>query len=136
MFEDCSGRLVRCLDEAEAYVLGFIVENLAQQDRRISDRSHDFDLYLPWLIEIVENHHVKGEEEAPEIVNLERLYMDAAWSLVMKGTLRPGPRTTTSENPRDGYGKGFSLTVSAQAQLREKIRNRALEIRESQAQGA
>lgn len=134
MFEDCSGRLVKCLDEAEAYIQKFIVENLAQPDRRVSDRSHDFDLYLPWLIEIVENHRVK-EEEAPQIVSLERLYMDAAWSLVMKGTLRPGPRTTTSENPRDGYGKGYSLTLCGYAQLKEQIQSRARELREKEGAG-
>jgi len=124
--------MAKRLDEAEAYILNFIVENLAQRDRRVMERSHDFDLYLPWLMEIVENHRVDDQPEAPQIVSLERLYMDAAWSLVMKGTLRPGPRTTSSENPRDGYGKGFSLTIVGYTRIKERIDARKAEIEEKE----
>jgi hypothetical protein len=121
MFDDCRGRLARSLQEAEDYILDFIVENLAQKERRIVEKSFDFDLYLPWLMEIVEHQKLSGEQRCPEIVELEGLYMDAAWSLCNKGYLRPGPRKTNSDNPRDGYGKGYSLTLLGRTMLRERI---------------
>ena len=130
MFEDKSGRTVKCLDDAEAYILKFIVENLAQHDRRVTDKSQDFDLYLPWLMEIIENQRIQHEDCAPEIETLERLYMDAAWSLVMKGTLRPGPRTTSSDSAKGSYGKGYSLTLHGKAQLKDRILQRASEIKD------
>lgn len=121
MFDDCRGRLAKSLQDAEDYILDFIVENLAQKERRIVEKSFDFDLYLPWLMEIVENQRVESQAHYPEIVELEGLYMDAAWSLCNKGYLRPGPRRTNSDNPRDGYGKGYSLTLMGRTMLREKI---------------
>lgn len=121
MFDDCRGRLAQSLQDAEDYILDFIVENLAQKERRIVEKSFDFDLYLPWLMEIVEYQRVEGKGHCPEIVELEGLYMDAAWSLCNKGYLRPGPRRTNSDNPRDGYGKGYSLTLMGRTMLREKI---------------
>lgn len=121
MFDDSRGRLARSLQEAEDYILDFIVENLAQRERRIVEKSYDFDLYLPWLMEIVEYQRPKSTDRGPEIVELEGLYMDAAWSLCNKGYLRPGPRRTNSENPKDGYGKGYSLTLMGRTMLRERI---------------
>ncbi len=121
MFDDCRGRLAKSLQDAEDYILDFIVENLAQKERRIVEKSFDFDLYLPWLMEIVEYQRIESEGHCPEIVELEGLYMDAAWSLCNKGYLRPGPRRTNSDNPRDGYGKGYSLTLMGRTMLREKI---------------
>ena len=121
MFDDCRGRLAKSLQEAEDYILDFIVENLAQRERRIVEKSHDYDLYLPWLMEIVENQRVEHDENCPQIVDLESLYMDAAWSLCNRGYLRPGPRKTTSDNPRDSYGKGYSLTLMGRTMLRERI---------------
>ncbi len=123
MFNDCSGRLAKSLEEAEEYILEFIVENLAQKERRVTEKSYDFDLFLPWLMEIVENQHVQSSSSEPEIVELESLYMDAAWSLCNKGILRPGPRRTNSENPRDGYAKGYSLTLLGRSMLKERIQN-------------
>jgi len=121
MFDDCKGRVAKSLQEAEEYILDFIVENLAQHERRIVEKSFDFDLYLPWLMEIVENQRIEKVEGCPEIVELEGLYMDAAWSLCNKGYLRPGPRRTNSENPKDGYGKGYSLTLMGRTMLRERV---------------
>lgn len=121
MFDDCKGRVAKSLQEAEEYILDFIVENLAQHERRIVEKSFDFDLYLPWLMEIVENQRIEKVEGCPEIVDLEGLYMDAAWSLCNKGYLRPGPRRTNSENPKDGYGKGYSLTLMGRTMLRERV---------------
>lgn len=121
MFDDCRGRLAQSLQDAEDYILDFIVENLAQKERRVVEKSFDFDLYLPWLMEIVEYQQIGHDQKCPEIVELESLYMDAAWSLCNKGILRPGPRRTNSDNPRDGYAKGYSLTLIGRANLRERI---------------
>ena len=121
MFDDCRGRLAQNLQDAEDYILDFIVENLAQKERRVVEKSFDFDLYLPWLMEIVEYQQIEKDQRCPEIVELESLYMDAAWSLCNKGILRPGPRRTNSDNPRDGYAKGYSLTLIGRSMLRERI---------------
>ncbi|MEA2553152.1 MAG: hypothetical protein QOJ65_1328 [Fimbriimonadaceae bacterium] len=109
MFEDTSGRLVRSEEEAVAYIWKFIAENLVQTDRHVTDHSRDFDLFLPWLLEITSNLRVPESEEPLPIFDLEGIYMDAAWSMVMQGYLRPGPRVITGDI-RDGYGKGFSFT--------------------------
>jgi hypothetical protein len=123
MFYDCRGRMAKSLQDAEDYILDFIVENLAQRERRIVEKSHEFDLFLPWLMEIVENQRLNDSDEAacPQVADLEVLYMDAAWSLCNKGYLRPGPRKTTSDVPRDSYGKGYSLTLMGRTMLRERI---------------
>lgn len=109
MFEDTSGRLVQSEEDAERYIWKFIAENLAQTERHIVDHTRDFDLFLPWLLEIVSNLHVPEAEEPLPIFDLERIYMDAAWTIVMQGYLRPGPRVITGDI-RDGFGKGYSLT--------------------------
>lgn len=121
MFDDCRGRLAKSLQDAEDYILDFIVENLAQKERRITEKSFDFDLYLPWLMEIVEYQKIDHKSNCPEIVELESLYMDAAWSLCNKGLLRPGPRRTNSDNPKDGYAKGYSLTLLGRSMIRERV---------------
>lgn len=117
MFEDRSGRFVQSQADAERYIWSFIAENLGHEDAHLLEHSHDFDLFLPWLLEIVSNQHVNINEETLPIFDLERIYMDAAWSIVMEGYLRPGPRVITGDI-RDGYGKGFSLTVRGLEKLR------------------
>ena len=109
MFEDTSGRLIQSEEDAEQYIWKFIAENLAQTDRHITEHNRDYDLFLPWLLEIVSNLHVSTELEPLPIFDLERIYMDAAWTMVMQGFLRPGPKVVTGDT-RDGYGKGFALT--------------------------
>jgi hypothetical protein len=116
MFEDTSGRLVQSEEDAERYIWKFIAENLVQTERHIVDHTRDFDLFLPWLLEIVSNLHVPEAEEPLPIFDLERIYMDAAWTIVMQGYLRPGPRVITGDI-RDGYGKGFSLTLKGLQRL-------------------
>ena len=131
MFDNISGRLAKSLKEAEEYILDFIVENHAHRERRVVEKSHDFDLYLPWLMEIVENQRIGELQEisdCPQIADLESLYMDAAWSLCNKGFLRPGPRKTNSDNPKDSYGKGYSLTLAGNERLCERFREAELEL--------
>ena len=120
MFDDTSGRLVQSQEDAEEYIWRFIFENLAVTERQIVEHNRDYDLFLPWLLEIVSNIHVKTEHEPLPIFELERIYMDAAWQMVMEGVLRPGPRVITGDI-RDGYGKGFSLTRKGIAELRSRM---------------
>lgn len=125
MFEDCSGREATCLEEAEAYIWSFIAENEASGDRHIREHSHDFDLYLPWLLEILEYQRPHEGESGRPILELQQLYMEAAWGLVMQGFLRPGPRTITGDPHRDGHGKGYSVTFKGRERLeREAMTHR------------
>lgn len=109
MFEDKSGRIVRNVEEAEAYLWRFIAENQTITDTRMLAQSHDFDLFMPWLLQIFDTQGHQPNE-AMTLLEMQRLYMDAAWALVMEGYLRPGPRTISGSQTSDGYGKGFSLT--------------------------
>ncbi len=113
-----NGRLVQTLDEAQAFIREFIRCMRATHDHRVQVKSHDYDLYLPWLIEIAENLPVEGEE-APNPLAIERLYMEAAWDLTMKGLLRPGPRLTNNQNAGDATGKGYSLTYLGDNWIKE-----------------
>lgn len=116
MFEDRSGRLATNIEEAQTYLWKFIQENLGVTDPKVREHTHDFDLFLPWLVQIFERH---GEQPGEKLTMLElhSLYMDAAWDLVEQGFLRPGPRTIGGEHTRDEYGNGFSLTASGRAKL-------------------
>jgi hypothetical protein len=116
MFEDRSGRVATTVEEAIAYLWRFIAENAAVTDKRVKEHSHDFDLYLPWLLQIFDRH---GEQpgEKLSLSELESLYMDAAWRMVDEGFLRPGPRSVGGEQPRDGYGNGYALTAKGREVL-------------------
>lgn len=119
MFEDCSGRMVQNVSDAECYLWKFIAENLSASDRHVREHSHDFDLYLPWLLEILE--YQKGDRDrALPIIEIQRLYMEASWDLVMRGFLRPGPRTISGDSMKDGYGKGYSLTEKGRVRVQEE----------------
>jgi hypothetical protein len=118
MFQDPSGRLATTIEQAELFIFKFVAENHACPEKRVHDRSHGYDLYLPWLLEVVENVHIDDRSAAPQVCDLDELYMDAAWSLVTKGYLRPGPKRITGDNPREGYGKGYSLTPKGRAEVR------------------
>jgi len=111
MFEDRSGRLATTVEEAQAYLWKFIAENRQVRDAKVLEHTHDFDLYLPWLLQIFDRH---GEQpgERLSMLELQGLYMDAAWAMVSQGLLRPGPRTIDGDQPRDGYGNGYSLTAA------------------------
>lgn len=120
MFDDCSGRTVKSVPDAECYVWKFMAENLSAKDPHILEHSYDFDLYLPWLLEILE--YQKGDREgALPIIEMQRLYMEAAWNMVLQGYLRPGPRTICGDPLRDGYGKGYSLTEKGLAKIKQDL---------------
>jgi hypothetical protein len=126
MFEDCSGRLIKTVEDAECYIWRFMAENQSTTDPHILAHSHDFDLYLPWLLEILE-YQKTDRSGALSIIDIQGLYMEAAWDLVMQGYLRPGPRTISGDPLRDGYGKGYSLTTRGRQRLAEEMPIRASE---------
>jgi hypothetical protein len=119
MFEDKSGRLASNEAEAEAYLWSFIEENLRVTDPKVREHTHDFDLYLPWLMQIFERHGDQPGERL-SMLELQRLYMDTAWHMVEEGFLRPGPRLIGGEQPKDGYGNGYSLTAKGRMRLSGK----------------
>lgn len=104
------GLLVRTIDDAEAYLREFIWETLQDPKGSLQRHSHDYDLYLPWVHEEIRNAPPPPGYEMHGAVLVDRMLMDAAWSLVQKNILRPGPRAVSSEVRPDDYGKGFSLT--------------------------
>ncbi|HVT12516.1 MAG TPA: hypothetical protein VHE55_09630 [Fimbriimonadaceae bacterium] len=97
-----------------------MAENLAATDRHILEHSHDFDLYLPWLLEILEYQKSDRSNNLP-IIEIQRLYMEAAWDMVLQGYLRPGPRTISGDPLKDGYGKGYSLTEKGRQKLVQEV---------------
>jgi hypothetical protein len=113
------GLLIRSLDEMESYLREFIWETLRDPDGPMQRHSLDYDLYLPWVHEEIRNAPAPPGHEAHGAVLVDRLLMDAAWSLVQKNMLRPGPRTVPSEVRLEDYGKGFSLTPSGIEWIRE-----------------
>jgi hypothetical protein len=121
MSVDRFGREAHTVAEAEEYVLRFIARNLTITDPHVRARSLDYDLFLPWLIELVTNASGVAPADCLPIPELERLYMDAAWSLCQKGLLRPGPTRVSQESRGDAFGKGYSMTVNG----REVVRNLA-----------
>jgi hypothetical protein len=118
---DPRGKQARTLEEAEEYIRTFVAETIAHPGRRSYEHLHDYDLYLPWMMEIVENLHASTDEEANSTLELERLYMEAAWSLCMKGYFRPGPRRSNNDNSKDAVGKGYSLTYKGDAWIEDAV---------------
>lgn len=101
------GKEVATLEEAEAFLKHFIQRNRAKGTTGFDVHNQDFDLFLPWVLECVQSDAGKSVLSPSE---LNEIYMDAAWSLVMKGLLRPGPRSCSGSSVGTAYGKGYSLT--------------------------
>jgi hypothetical protein len=116
MFDDPSGRMARTVQEAQEYLWRFIAENRKVTDPRMLDKQGDFDLYLPWMLEIFDRIGPQPDEKL-EIHELQELYMDAAWDLVGQGLLRPGTRAIGGDQPKLGYGNGYSLTARGRERL-------------------
>ncbi len=110
------GADVCSLEAAEGFIREFILELRNDESGRMRKHSVDYDLYLPWLWEEVTN---SGSHLEPAHCSKEasRLYMDAAWSLVQKGHLRPGPPKVSSTTGGGDYGKGFSVTYAGEEWL-------------------
>jgi hypothetical protein len=120
MFDDPSGRLATTVEQAQEYLWKFIAESLDVTDQKVREHAHDFDLYLPFLMQIFERHGDQPGEELT-MMELEVLYMDAAWDMANQGFLRPGPRTVEGDQPKDGYGNGYSLTAKGKARLKSGL---------------
>ena len=110
-FDEHLARSAKTVDEAQQAIIEFLREGQnAQSQHNVVDKSHGFDLYLPWMMEVIE--YVKpapGDEEPLRVPELHRLYMDAAWGLVIKGLLRPGPKALTGGSESGAYGRAYSL---------------------------
>ncbi len=113
------GLLVRTLDEAEFFLQEFIWCTLRDPSGPMQRHSLDYDLYLPWVHEEVRNAPSPPDYDAHSAVLIDRLLMDASWILVQKGLVRPGPRGVSSEVRAGDYGKGFSLTATGMAWVKE-----------------
>lgn len=122
---DMRGRTVRNVEEAEAYIRHFILESAKHSQDQFSHIQMEYDLYLPWLAEVVESIRLPEDVEPTPTPIIERIYMEAAWALCMRGILRPGPKKVGFDNSRDAYGKGFSLTFAGE----EWIRNTQLDFK-------
>jgi len=104
-----SGQVVKDEAEAQEFIRSFLKFERTHRDELAKNKEHDYDLYLPWLMEVVINAPETDESRPP--ADLDRVYMDAAWGLVTAGYFRPGPRRGTGDGGGDGYGKGFALTA-------------------------
>lgn len=110
MFDATKARLARNLEQAEDNLIAFLAREIGHDDRQAHQHSHDYDLYLPWFLEVISYVPVPEGADSPLLTEIDHLYMDAAWSLVVRGFIRPGPRAISSIDTADGLGKGFSLT--------------------------
>jgi hypothetical protein len=114
-FDERKARGATTSDEAQEAIIEFIREGQDAQSRHnVANKSQGFDLYLPWLIEVIEYVEPLDDKEPLPILQLHRLYMDTAWSMVMKGILRPGPRTLSGAGESNTYGRAFSLILGAE----------------------
>ncbi|GEM_PF-1047090 len=107
------------VEDAEGFIRDFILELRNDASGRMRKHSREYDLFLPWLWEEITN---SGTHLEPTHTKLEtsELYMEAAWSLVQKGHLRPGPPKVTSEDAGGDYGKGYTLTHKGKDWLGER----------------
>ena len=113
MFDEQRARCALNLEQAEAALIDYLREGAeAESPHHIREHSKGFDLYLPWFWTLVETADVTEGSDRLGFLELERLYMDASWNLVMRGILRPGPAGIGGESAGlggDAYGKGFAL---------------------------
>jgi hypothetical protein len=109
-FDAGLARSATTMQEAERCLLDFIREGVCSDvTHHIREHSCDCDLYLPWFMQVIEYGAPAAVSEPLTIPSLGRLYMDAAWSLVTKGVLRPGPRSVAGGVSANDYGRAFSL---------------------------
>ena len=111
------GQKVKSVEEAADFIREFMQFEREHVRELNHNKDFDFDLYLPWMMEIVDNS--PEEEGSRPPYELDEIYMEAAWSIVMQGYLRPGARAVSGANPGDGYGKGFSLTVKGKEWIKK-----------------
>lgn len=112
------GTEARTLDEAESFIREFIHELRNDTTGRMRRHSGEYDLFLPWLWEEIVT---SGSHDRPAHCQTEssRLYMEAAWSLVQKGYLRPGPIKISAGAGASDQGKGYSVTYKGEEWLAE-----------------
>jgi hypothetical protein len=121
-----NGRTVKTVDEAEAFIWEFMQVTLSNPEESGYGKSYDFDLYLPWLMDWVLNRPHDPNAIMTPTDELELLYMEAGWSLVMKGLMRPGSRDSGGEIPGGAYGKGYAMTFKGRDFYKRKMRESAV----------
>lgn len=112
------GQNCKTIEQAELYIKEFIRETITEEFGPMKRHSGEYDLYLPWLQEEVFTAP-RACSEAPKFPDLDVLFMDATWSLVAKGYLRPGPHRMSSIISPSDYGRGYSLTPAGRTWVRE-----------------
>jgi len=119
------GTEAETLDQAEDFIREFILELRNDSSGRMRRHSGDYDLFLPWLWEEIVN---SGSHLQPAHCSTKasRLFMEAAWSLVQKGLIRPGPIKISSSAGGSDQGKGFSVTFRGEDWLNEAAESPAL----------
>jgi hypothetical protein len=120
--ETTHGRKAKSVQDAQAFILEFMNETLNNPSESGYGKSYDFDLFLPWMMSWILNVPQKDDQDITPTDDLEVLYMDAAWDLVMKGILRPGTRGTGGEGTGGEYAKGYSMTPKGKEWLAEYAR--------------
>lgn len=107
------GLKVESVEEAKTFLHEVVRQVRTDPGGCIARGSGDYDVFLPWLWELTENSPHRGEalRARPQ---LEQVYMDAAWALVMDGYLRPGPRKIHAQTRPSDFGVAYSLTVAGQ----------------------
>lgn len=114
IFDERKARSATTVEEAENSLREFMREGLIPDSKHhVHERSQGYDLYLPWFMEVIEYVQPLEDKETLQLLQLQRLYMDAAWSLVMKGILRPGPTAVTGAGDHNVYGRAFSIIQGA-----------------------
>jgi len=107
------GLKVESVEEAKAFLREVVRQVRTDPTGCIARGSGDYDVYLPWLWELTENSPQRGESLRAR-PQLEGIYMDAAWSLVMDGYLRPGARKIHAQTRSSDFGVAYSLTEAGQ----------------------
>ncbi len=109
-FDDRFARSVQTPEEAEIVLHAFIREGQqADSQHHVREKSKGYDLYLPWLMEVVEYVIPLEDHEPLGLLELQQLYLDVAWRMVMKGVLRPGPKMVNAATDTNIYGLAFTL---------------------------
>jgi hypothetical protein len=127
MLSFVEGRHVHDVDSAKQFIRRYLGDASVHAGHSFDDHRHHYDLYLPWLVELVENapraERSQAERTQDDVAfpELERIFMEAAWELAQQGFLRPGPKRTCHMNVSDGYGKGFSLTYRGEEWVKAKM---------------
>lgn len=113
-FDDKFARSIQTPEEAEVVLRAFIREGQQPDSHHhVKEKSKGYDLYLPWFLEVIEYVPPMEDRKPLGLLELQQMYLDAAWLMVMKGVLRPGPKMVTAATDSNIYGVAFTLMKGA-----------------------